>query len=282
VAEQRRIAELLGEIKNRRTAAHERLRRGRTLVDRFRNAVLAAAGSGRLTEAWRETHGTPEWQTASAGEVCAKVQSGTTPKVWHEGPGGIPFLKVYNVVNQQLDFGYRQHFISSGLHNGAMRRAQAMPGDVVMNIVGRPLGKVAIVTDEYPEWNINQALTLFRPSEAITTEWLYVFLRSGISVSEVVGKTRGSVGQVNISLTQCREFQIPMPSLAEQREIAGRVRAILATAERLAAKLDAIGATLERTCSAAITKALRGQLVPTDAALFEETGREFKAAGKLV
>ena len=32
-----------------------------------------------------------------------------------------------------------------------------------MNIVGPPLGKIAIIPDTYPEWNCNQAIVMFRP-----------------------------------------------------------------------------------------------------------------------
>ncbi len=282
VDEQRRIAERLSQIDDCRAATADRLRRTLILVGRFRTAVLAAAGSGRLTAAWREMRGIPGWRTASANDLCAKVQSGTTPKHWHEGPGGVPFLKVYNVVDQRLDFGHRKQFIAPSLHEGAMRRARALPGDVVMNIVGPPLGKVAIITDEYPEWSINQALTLFRPSDLVTTDWLYVFLRSGISVGEIIGKTRGSVGQVNISLTQCREFQIPIPSLEEQAEIVRRAHAMLAIANRLADMIGGTETALDRSCKAAIAKAFRGELVPTEAALASEESRAYEPAHALL
>jgi type I restriction enzyme S subunit len=63
----------------------------------------------------------------------------------------VPSLKVYNIVDQRLDFDYKPQFIARDLHGGAMRRARALPGDVLMNIVGPPLGKVAVVSDQYPE-----------------------------------------------------------------------------------------------------------------------------------
>lgn len=266
VAEQRRIVSRLSEIEALRAATVTRVNAARTAVKSFRGAVLAAAATGRLTERWREVRSTPEWRTGVAAEICAKVQSGTTPKQWHTAAAGVPFLKVYNIVDQRLDFAYRPQFIAPDLHRGTMRRAVALPGDVLMNIVGPPLGKVAIVTEEYPEWSINQALTLFRPSELVTTDWLYVFLRSGLSVSAITGKTRGSVGQVNISLSQCREFQIPLPALDEQREIARRTAAMLAVADRLTSRLARIETDLDRSSQAAVAQAFGGGLAPSHAA----------------
>jgi type I restriction enzyme S subunit len=151
-----------------------------------------------------------------------------------------------------------------------------------MNIVGPPLGKVAVVSDEYPEWSINQALTLFRPSEVVTSEWLYLFLRSGISVAGIMDQTRGSVGQVNISLTQCREFAIPVPSVEEQAEIATRVRSLLDGVETLSAALDRVADDLARAARGALTRAFRGELVPTEAELAEEAGAAFESGDELL
>jgi type I restriction enzyme S subunit len=169
-------------------------------------------------------------------------------------------LKVYNIVDQRLDFDYRSQYISEELHRGAMRRATALPGDVLMNIVGPPLGKVAVVTDQFAEWSINQALTLFRPSDRVSTGWLYVFLRSGVSVREVLNETRGSVGQVNISLSQCRAFEVPVPTPEEQEEVERRVASLLVVAGRVVQRIAHAEARIMGTSQAALAKAFRGEL----------------------
>lgn len=255
---QRAITRLGRVVNDRRASAGSHIANARRAVERFRQAVLVAACTGRLTDAWREKHGVAPWGSARADDVCAKVQSGTTPKLWHTGDNGIPFLKVYNIVDQRLDFDYRPQFIAPELHHGAMARATALPGDVLMNIVGPPLGKVAIVTDQYPEWSINQALTLFRPSEQVTTDWLYIYLCSGISVEDVLNQTRGTVGQVNISLSQCRDFQIPVPSLEEQAEILRRVGELLVLSDGLIERIGIASRSLGRTSQSVLAKALRG------------------------
>lgn len=255
------IVRALDEATTKALSATAHLATARSALERFRQAILVAACSGRLTTDWREAHGEGDWDVARAEDVCSKVQSGTTPKSWHSGAEGIPFLKVYNVVDQRLNFDYRPQFISKALHCGAMRRAQALPGDVVMNIVGPPLGKVAVVTDQYPEWSINQALTLFRPSSRVTTEWLYIFLSSGISVREIMNETRGTVGQVNISLSQCRHFEIPVPSIEEQHEIASRTFRMLSIAHQQLGHIDKASRRVVQSSEAVRAKAFRGELL---------------------
>src|SRR6185503_14292255 len=56
--EQRRIVEQVEALLAQVTAARERLTKVPLILKRFRQAVLAAACSGKLTEAWRE--GSPE------------------------------------------------------------------------------------------------------------------------------------------------------------------------------------------------------------------------------
>lgn len=262
--EQRRIADKLDAVLARVDACRERLDRIPAILKRFRKSVLTAATTGELTanRTGRAT-GHP-WKTERADDVCEKVQSGGTPKEGFEDEPGIPFLKVYNIVNQKVDFEYRPQFVTPAVHNGPLAKSRTLPGDVLMNIVGPPLGKVAVVPATFKEWNINQAITLFRPSSRISSEWLYIVLCSGQNVNAIVHETRGSAGQSNISLSQCRDFVFPVPSMEEQREAAKLVGALFAFADRLEAHLKSASQSVEKLTPATLAKAFRGELVPQD------------------
>ena len=145
-----------------------------------------------------------------------------------------------------------------------MSKSQTKPGDVLMNIVGPPLGKVAIVPDDFLDWNINQAITLFRPNQRIISKWIYYFLCSGFSIAEIIHETRGSAGQSNISLSQCRDFIFPVPPIEEQREIVRRVERLFTFAEQLEARLQAGQDLLEQLTPSLLVKAFRGELVEQD------------------
>ena len=264
LAEQKRIADKLDALLARVDGCRARLARVPVILKRFRQAVLAAATSGQLTADWREEDTTSGWDWERAEDVCEKVQSGGTPKEGFVESEGIPFLKVYNIVDQKVNFFYKPQFVTVNVHNGPLAKSRAKPGDVLMNIVGPPLGKVAIVPDDFPEWNINQAITLFRPSSRVITEWLYYFLCSGISIASVEHQTRGSAGQSNISLSQCRNFIFPVPPLEEQHEIIHRVEILFGYADRLAARYAAAAAQVEQLIPALLAKAFRGELVAQD------------------
>ncbi|WP_418642393.1 restriction endonuclease subunit S [Vibrio chaetopteri] len=275
LAEQKRIVKKLDEVLAQVDTIKARLEGIPDLLKRFRQSVLAAAVSGKLTEEWRgdtkqaaeRTLNLPQsWQLKSANEVCSKVQSGSTPRNDPFNQNGtVPFLKVYNIVNQEIDFDYKPQFVTTETHADKLKRSIAYPGDVLMNIVGPPLGKVAIVTTQYPEWNLNQAITLFRANdELLNNKYLYYVLCEGALVRDVMPETKGSVGQVNISLTQCRESKVPLPSLDEQKEIVRLVDQYFAFADTIEAQVKKAQARVDNLTQSILAKAFRGELVPQD------------------
>lgn len=262
LAEQTRIAQKLDELLAQVDTLKARIDGIPALLKRFRQSILAAAVSGRLTEEWRGG-AEVDWSFQRAVDVCEKVQSGGTPK---EGfsESGVPFLKVYNIVNQEIDFEYRPQYISEAVHRSASSKSITLPGDVVMNIVGPPLGKVATIPAASPEWNINQAITLFRPSTSAVSGWISIVLLGGENLRSIINETKGSAGQVNISLSQCRNFLFPVPSIEEQIEIVRRVEQLFAFADQLEAKLTSAKSRIDHLTQSILAKAFRGELVPQD------------------
>jgi len=76
--------------------------------------------------------------------------------------------------------------------------------------------------------------------------WLYYFLCGGSSVQSVINETRGSAGQVNISLSQCRNFEISLPPAAEQRRIVAKIDSLSAKSKRARNQLDHIPRLVEK------------------------------------
>jgi len=175
-----------------------------------------------------------------ARSFCRFITKGTTPAADElKVTGDIPFLKVYNIVDNKLDFDYKPSFVSRKVHRNQLKRSIVAPGDVIMNIVGPPLGKVAVITDQFAEWNINQALAVFRPLGGILYRYVYYALSTGSVLESALRDVKGTAGQDNVSLEQCRNLLFPIPSVEEQHRIIAKVDQLMAQCNRLEQQIDA-------------------------------------------
>lgn len=170
---------------------------------------------------YKENFDNKDYQKVKVREVCDFITKGTTPPagmIYDKYEDGmIPYLKVYNLsFNGELLFKQHKQFIPLKIHQKQLFRSKVYPDDVLMNIVGPPLGKFSLVSNEFAEWNINQAIAIFRAKEKILPKFLmYSLMRSEIISS--FEKLAVGVRQLNLSLEQCRNLLIPLPSLNEQR-----------------------------------------------------------------
>lgn len=117
------------------------------------------------------------------------------------GTGEVPFLKVYNLTfDGLLNFTVRPTYVSKGTHQGMLARSRSVPGDVLMNIVGPPLGKISIVPAMHAEWNINQAIVTFRTSDGFNNQLLAFWFMSHPVLSRLERTAKATAGQFNLQV----------------------------------------------------------------------------------
>ena len=171
------------------------------------------------------------WTWCRLGDICNNITSGSTPSKDSFISNEIPYLKVYNIKNQNIDFFYKPQYIKKTIHESSLKRCILKPGDVVMNIVGPPLGKVAIIPETFPEWNCNQAISIFRCIEESINPFIYQYLCAGFYLNYLHYK--GMAGQDNISVTMCKELVIGLPPLAEQKVILDKINSLMQKQQEL-------------------------------------------------
>lgn len=199
------------------------------------------------------------WLRLPTMMFCDKITCGKTPSDKLSISGEIPFLKVYNIVDDKIDFKYKPQFIDMETHNGKLQSSRLLPNDVVMNIVGPPLRKIAIIPNDFEEWNMNQAIVRFRPVEYVSSKYLYYCLLYKETLEGVISETKGVVGQANISVSQSRNLRIPIPCKSEQKEIVRILDNILET-EQKAKELYDIIEKIDLMKKAILARAFRGEL----------------------
>ena len=186
-----------------------------------------------------------EWEVATAGSLCSLVTKGTTPAaadMW-EGDEGIRFLRVDNLTfDGQLSFGASEFRIAPFTHASTLARSRCGAGDVLMNIVGPPLGKVGLVSEEDGGININQAIAVFRPGGRVLSRFLLLWLTTDTAKRWILQRGKQTSGQVNVTLAMCQALPVPLPTLEEQSRIVARISPSDSTLRLLAMRLEKVRA----------------------------------------
>ncbi|MEU4351619.1 restriction endonuclease subunit S [Streptomyces sp. NPDC023838] len=207
------------------------------------------------------------WKWRVAQDVCSSIVSGSTPQasLMHGDAGDIPFLKVYNISKRGfVDFTVRPTFIDRETHEQSLKRSKVMPGDVLTNIVGPPLGKTAVVPGGHPEWNINQAIAAFRAGPEISPEWLRFVLQSPYVIGILVRTARATAGQFNIAISTCRELPIPLPPRPVQNALCNELAGFTKQLAVLHEQVRGLNGEALELREALFRAAFTGTLVPQD------------------
>ncbi len=194
------------------------------------------------------------WVWCRLGEI-AYITSGSTPAQSAFVEKGIPYLKMYNLRNQVIDFFHKPQYIKEEIHNGQLKRCRAYPGDILMNIVGPPLGKIAIIPDDLPECNFNQAAVLIRPFIKEMNFFVSWYLNEMSEINSI--DTKGIAGQANISVTQAHNMRIPLPPLKEQTLIVKKLDELMQNCGDLEASIKQSAAQNEKLLQQVLKEALR-------------------------
>lgn len=260
--EQHRIVAKIEELFSELDKGVENLKAARQQLKVYRQAVLKWAFEGKLTGNLNTS-----LKYFRLEELCGFITKGTTPskESMFKGEGEIPFIKVYNLTfSGKLDFSVDPTFVSKEIHSGFLSRSKVLPGDVLMNIVGPPLGKVSIVPNNFPECNINQAVVRFRCHEQLNNKFLTHFLLADLNIEKIKRRAKATAGQFNLTLEICRDIEIPLLTLEEQSQIVQEIESRLSVCDKMEESITQSLAQAEALRQSILKKAFEGRLVPQD------------------
>ena len=237
-AEQKRIADKLDTVLTRVDAVNTRLARVAPLLKRFRQSVLAAATSGRLTEDWRLDRRLPAPKAHELGTII-RVSSGQglTAKQM-VGSGGIPVFGGNGIT---------------GYHD----QANTVEPTLLIGRVGYYCGSVHLTPPI--AWVTDNALIVRHDPKIVQKNYLFFALQA-IDLRQ----NDSSTAQPVISGQKIYGLLVVLPHFDEQTEIVRRVETLFAFADRLEARLAQAQTAATRLTPALLAKAFRGELVPQD------------------
>jgi type I restriction enzyme S subunit len=200
------------------------------------------------------------WEWIRLDTLCRLITKGSSPKwqgVSYVKPDeGLLFITSENVGNYTLRKLNELKYVESRFRE-IEPRSMLQPGDILLNLVGASIGRTALYNLDV-EANINQAVALLRLiaiPQGPSVEFLLHYFNSPIAIDLMLG-SRVTTAQPNISLTDAREFPIPLPPLGEQHRIVAKVSELMKVCDELEASLTAADDTRGRLLDALLAEAL--------------------------
>jgi type I restriction enzyme S subunit len=265
--EQKRIADRLDTVLSRVNAVNTRLARVAPILKRFRQSVLAAATSGRLTEDWREHFGAESSSTFALSDLVVSIDQGWSPKCEADAAPPDRWAVIKTTAIQALHFYPSEN---KALPNDLDPRPNLAlaDGDVLITRAGprSRAGIACVVKGDHPMLMLCDKAYRVRVDRSKVLPQMLNLLLNSPEVLDVIDGMKTGISESGVNLTQAkfRELALSVPHIAEQAEIIRRVDTLFAFADRLEARLQTAQTATERLTPALLAKAFRGELVPQD------------------
>lgn len=261
--EQQQIVDKLDSILPKVRKVKDRLEKLPALLKKFRQSVLSAACTGKLTEDWREVNklSTKEHHRVKLSEVVLSLKYGTSKKCEPE-PNGTLVLRIPNIQIGYIDYSVVKY---AELDVVEKKKLQLEEGDLLLvrsNGSVDLVGRTALVTNR--DINSSYAGYLIRlrlnKTKVYPAYLNYAFQTYDMRV-QIELPARSTTGVNNINTTEVNNLEVNLPSLDEQQEIVSRVDKLFTLANSLEAKYNKAIKRIEKIEQSVLARAFRGELI---------------------
>lgn len=289
LAEQKVIAKKLDKLLAKVDSIKARLDVVPDTLKRFRQSVLAAAISGKLTEEWRKSNSSDassdlktelekktekkkkveatseheivsdlfpdEWAKSDFDSLYRFIDyRGKTPKKSEQGK------RLYTAKNIKMGHVSDEpiEFLSSDDYEQWMTRGFSKRGDIFFVTEGHTMGNVALNTIGSDIALAQRTLTL-QPFGSLKTKFHYYYMLTSGFQKLVELNATGSAAK-GIKASKFRGLPVPFPSYLEQTEIVRRVEQLFAYADKVEAEVNAAQERVNKLTQSILAKAFRGEL----------------------
>ncbi len=204
-----------------------------TMLDGYQNII---SGARQVVENWHpKIDIDPEWDKVKLGDVCELIGGyafkSSELKNERNNDSDKFVVKIGNVDKRgDLDVSDAQYFN----YNDSLSKFLVFKDDILVAMTGATVGKVAV--SQFDNLLLNQRVGLVRPEEdKISKHFLKYILLSDVFYNFCQNQAGGGA-QGNISPSQIKNYEIPLPPLAIQKTIAEKIgaeRALVESAKKL-------------------------------------------------
>lgn len=262
LAEQKAIAEKLDTLMAQMERTKDRLERIPKILKRFRQSVLAAAVSGKLTEEWRKYNNTMfPYGGIYLSEIILEMRNGLSLKPNEDGIGK-PILRISSVRPfsvDQVDIRFLE------VADKEEERYSLVPGDLLFTRYNGSIdfvGVCALVrrvdhnTLLYPD----KLIRVRADRSKVMPEYIEMFSASHGAREYIYSLVKSTSGQKGISGKDLKMMEVKLPTIAEQAEIVRRVGQLFTYVDTIETQVSNGLERVNSLTQSILAKAFRGEL----------------------
>lgn len=195
------------------------------------------------------------WPVQQLGTLCTQVTDGT-----HNSPPyvetGVAMLDSKHIGDDfEIDDSRAEKFISPDVDAQLAQRCKPGEGDILISSRGT-IGKIAIV-QAGQDFNIMGNMILLRLPPSVDRHFIAFYVLSRVAHIESIAR---GVAQKGLYLGQVRDYEVPVPPIDEQRQIAKRLRWLQMESARLCEVINRKLEALEDLKNSLLNQAFTGAL----------------------
>lgn len=272
LAEQKRIVEKLDQVLAQVNTIKARLDGIPAILKRFRQSVLAAAVSGKLTEGWRgkdegyiDTCGykTPSsWLQSSIDEESEYVTSGSRGWAQYYSDTGSLFIRSQDINTDELEIDDAAFVKLPAKVEG--QRTKVQKEDLLITITGANVTKCARLKIELDDAYISQHVALIRLKNTEDSSFIELVLKALNAGRKQLTDLAYGGGKPGLNLQNIKDVKFSKPIYKEKDEIVRLVDQYFAFADTIEQQVQKAQQRVDKLTQSILAKAFRGELVPQD------------------
>lgn len=256
LAEQQLIADKLDNLLSQVESIKARLERIPEILKQFRQSILAAAVSGKLTEEW-------DVQDCLLSDVVEFQNGYAFKSEWFSDAGAYQVIKLGNIRDGRLFLENAPAYVDRKIWQ-EFERFKPNVGDTLISMTGTRFKQdygfgCLVETDQ--DILINQRVSRLIPlREKITPEFLNLFIRSEQFRRQFFQGETGGVNQGNVGSKHIMSLSIKVPRIEIQIEVVNKVIKALNAVTVIERQAELALERVNNLTQSILAKAFRGEL----------------------
>ena len=261
--EQERIVARIEELFSQLDAGVETLKKTKAQLAVYRQAVLKEAFEGRLTQAFREENGLPDWKTISITQAIAQRKNALKA-----GPFGSALKKECYVPSGYKVYGQEQviannenignYYIDEEKYQELISCAIA-PHDILISLVGT-VGKVLVLSDNCLPGIINPRLIKITLDEKIMMPYFFKYYFESAHLKSLYKKKAHGATMDVLNMGMIKELPFPLCDIQEQGQVIKEIESRLSICDSIEHTVDLVLQQAEAMRQSILKEAFEGKL----------------------